>query len=166
MDIVAEIATNWWIFGAIIGSFLLWKFYGSRIVLKYAGLALERWIERAYKDPEGHESKVVGKLAALIIAHLLENVDDVLPADPTQPAHPSVNLIFRRLEDHLMKAMSAAFGRQIRRIGEAAENADDPANALQMAFPAMGGDMDGLTQMMTMLQMFNKAGGNKGSGFL
>lgn len=124
----------------------MWLTLGRYVVTNYATKKFESALTDAYENPQGEYGQMVGKLSQLGMSFALNTLSELIPEDPNTPAHPMVNSMFRRLEDHLFKGIMGAFGRHAKKVQE-----------------SLGGD--GGVNPMALLQQFGGAGKGGASGF-
>jgi hypothetical protein len=73
--------------------------------------SLSSYVQKAIDDPQGPEGQTMGNLSQLIFYYSLDTMTQLMPENPNEPAHPAINAILRRVEDHVSKSMFAAFGK-------------------------------------------------------
>ena len=154
----------------LIGSVLMWLTLGKYMIKTYATKQLMEGLEDAYENPEGEYGQMVSNLAQLGLVAALKSLSELIPEDPNTPAHPMVNSMFRRFEDHIFKGIMASFGRRMKTMQEGgapgAPAGMNPAGLMGMlgGLGGLGGKggagaMGGLGDIMGLLQMFQGQGG-------
>ena len=152
----------------LIGSVLMWLTLGKYMITNYASKKLESSLKDAYENPEGENGQMVANLSQLGLVAALKSLSELIPEDPNTPAHPMVNSMFRRFEEHIFKGIMGAFGRQMKKMHETGGAGATPGGINPMAL--LGGltggkggsdQMGGLGNIMGLLQMF---GGMQGQG--
>jgi len=152
----------------LIGSVLMWLTLGKYMITNYATKKFESALVDAYENPEGEYGQMVSNLSQLGLVAALKSLSELIPEDPNTPAHPMVNSMFRRLEDHIFKGIMGGIGRQIKKGqagGPDGTPALNPAGLLGMLSGGTGKGSDamgGLGNIMSLMQMFSglQGGGN------
>lgn len=154
----------------IIGSLVMWLTVGKHIIKTQATKQLLEGLQDAYENPEGEYGQMVSNLAQLGLVAALKSLSELIPEDPNAPAHPMVNSMFRRFEEHIFKGIMASFGRRMQQMQKdgapGAPAGMNPAGLMGMLGGLGGkggaGAMGGLGDLMGLLQMFQGATGQGG----
>ena len=152
----------------------MWLTLGKYMIKTYATKQLVDGLEDAYENPEGEYGQMVSNLAQLGLVAALKSLSELIPENPSIPAHPMVNSMFRRFEEHIFKGIMGAFGRQMKKMQETGgalppgglggPGGINPMALLGNLTGGKGGSdqMGGLGNIMGLLQMFSGMQGQGG----
>ena len=159
---------------AAIGSLVLWKVYGPRIIKKFGSDRIIGWLKALGDDPESEDNVALQKAAGVQVAYMMANVlQDLQTPDGRQKYHPFA----KALHSVVQASICGTWGNIVRTMQEEGHDitGGDPLSSfnnmppmltgmVQKAFP--GVDLEQTVGVLKWLgSQSGRGNGDKAGGF-